>query len=160
MVEKARTEEHGLVLAIGYEQAVSGILFQKYYNPRLIGIIILDLPIGGGRRAADDQASTVRAEVGLRRRDPEIDADSGVVGVDVDRRLRPQPLEGPGLGQRMRAENAGKRAPQLVRDLQQQRTREPILEIGGDEALDMGEIVPDRALQQEPPQRIQRRRRE
>ena len=52
----------------------------------------------------------------------------------------------------MLAENSGNALPEFVRDLQQQRAGEPVFEIGRDEAVDMGEVVPDRALQQEPPQ--------
>ena len=102
MVEQARAEQHGPVLAIGHDEAVPGLLFQKCYNPLPVGIVVLDLPIVGRRRAADDQAAAPGIEVGFRRRDPEIDADGGIVGMDVDGRLRPQALEGPGLGQRMR----------------------------------------------------------
>ena len=42
----------------------------------------------------------------------------------------------------------GKRARELVGDLQQQRAGKPVFEIGRDEPVDMGEVVPDRALQQ------------
>ena len=48
----------------------------------------------------------------------------------------------------------------LVGDLKQQRTGEAILEIGRDEAADMAEVVPDRALQQIAFQSEECRRRE
>ena len=91
-----------------------------------------------------------RLQVGFRGRDPEVDADGGIVGVHVDGRLRLQALKGPGLAQGMCAEYLGEGLAQLVRDLQEQRTGQPVFEIGGDEPIDMGEVVPDRALQQEP----------
>ena len=42
--------------------------------------------------------------------------------MNVDGRLRLQAFEGPGLAQGMLAENVGKGAPQIVGDLQEQRT--------------------------------------
>ena len=97
VVEQAGAEEHGAVLAIGHHEAVTGVLFQKCYNPFPVGVVVLDLPIIGRRRAADDQAAVLGIEVGFRRRDPEIDADGGIVGMDVNGRLRLQAFEGPGL---------------------------------------------------------------
>ena len=155
-MEEARPEKHGAVLAIGHDEAITSLLFQKCYDPFPVLVVVLDLPIIGRRRPANDQATTPGVEVGFRRRDPEVDADGGIVGVDIDGRLRPQPFEGPGLGQRVATENFGKRAPEFVRDLQKQRTGEPIFQIGRNETVDMGEVVPDRALQQEPPQRGER----
>ena len=55
---------------------------------------------------------------------------------------------------------SGNERAKLVGDLQQQRTGKSVFEIGRDEAVDMGEVVPDRALQQEPPQCVKRLRRE
>src|SRR6185436_14307062 len=54
----------------------------------------------------------------------------------------------PGLGQRMSFEQVRKGAANLVGNLKQQRASEAILEIGGDEAADMAEVVRDRALEQ------------
>src|SRR5262249_58081418 len=99
-----------------------------------------------------DEVVVHGVEVGYRGRDPEVDADGGVIGVNVDGGLRLEAFESPGLAEAMFAENVRKRVAQLVRDLQQQRTGESVFEIGRDEAVDMGEVVPDRALQQEPSQ--------
>src|SRR5271163_2620661 len=97
MVEQARAEEHGTVLAIGYDETFAGVLCHKYYNALPIGLIVLNLPIVGRRRATDHQAAAPGIEIGLRRRDPEIDADGGIVRMDVDGSLCPQAFEGPGL---------------------------------------------------------------
>jgi hypothetical protein len=150
VVKQARAEDDGTVLAIGHEQAIPSVLFQKCYDPFPVGVVVLDLPMSGRLRAADDQAAASGVQIGVRRRDPEIDTDGRIVGVDIDRRLRLQAFEGPGLGEGIRAENIGKRTPQLIGDLQDQRAGESVFEIGRDEAGDMGEVVPDRALQQEP----------
>src|SRR4051794_16764378 len=60
----------------------------------------------------------------------------------------------------MRTEQLRKRRAQLVRDLQQQRAGEAVLEIRRDEAADVTEVVPDRALAQIALQRGERARRE
>src|SRR3954447_8782730 len=60
----------------------------------------------------------------------------------------------------MRTEQLRKRRAKLVRDLQQQRAGEAVLEIGRDEAADVTEVVPDRALAQIALQRGERARRE
>src|SRR5262249_41884082 len=73
-----------------------------------------------------------------------------------DGRLRAKALEGPGLRQRMGTENVRERTAQFVGDLQEQRTGEAVLEIRRDEAADMGEVVPDRAPGQGPPQPVER----
>src|SRR5688572_31607017 len=114
MVEKPRAEEYRTVRSIGHNKAINSLLFQKCYDPRLVGVVILDLPAVGRRRTADDQATAFGREIGRRRRDPEIDADGGGVGVHVDGGLRPQTLEGPGLRQRVLAKNIRERAPQLI----------------------------------------------
>ena len=57
MVEQTRAEKDGAVLAIGHDAAVTGLLFQKCYDPLPVGVVALDLPIIGRRRAADDQAA-------------------------------------------------------------------------------------------------------
>src|SRR5215831_6269797 len=58
----------------------------------------------------------------------------------------------------MRSEQVGKSAANLVDDLKQQRTSEAVLEIGGDEATDVAEVVPDGAFEQIASQRGERRR--
>ena len=60
----------------------------------------------------------------------------------------------------MRAEQLRKRGAKLVGDLQQQRAGQAVLEIGRDEAADVTEVVPDRALAQIALQRGERARRE
>src|SRR3954447_5892234 len=60
----------------------------------------------------------------------------------------------------MRTEQLRKRRAKLVRDLQQQRAGQAVLEIGRDEAADVTEVVPDRALAQVALQRGERARRE
>src|SRR5579871_6127807 len=60
----------------------------------------------------------------------------------------------------MRAENLGKGVPQFVGDLQKERAGEAVFQIGGDKTRDMGEVVPDRALQQKAMQRVERGLRE
>src|SRR5215218_1332712 len=100
-MEKARPEQHGAVLAIGHDKAVDSLLCQKCYDPLPVGVVVLDFPIVGWWRAADDQAAASGSQIGFRRRHPEIHTDGGGVGMNVDRRLRPQAFEGPSLGQRM-----------------------------------------------------------
>jgi hypothetical protein len=152
VVEEARAEQYGTVLPVGDREVISSLLFQKCYDAGLVGVIILDHPIIGRGRPADDQAAMPGVEVGFRWRDPEIDADDSIVGMNVDGRLRPQAFEGPGLAQAMLAENFGKGAAQIVGDLQEQRAGQPIFEIRRDETIDIEEVVPDRALQQKAPQ--------
>ena len=43
------------------------------------------------------QPAAVGIEVGVCGRDPEIDADGSIIGVDIDRRIGAKPLERPGL---------------------------------------------------------------
>src|SRR5262245_27084081 len=119
MVKKPGPKEHRPVLTIGDNEAVGGLLFQKCYDPLAVLVVIYDLPIVWRRGAADNQSARPRLEVGFHGRDPEIDADGSIVGVNVNGRLRLQSFEGPSLTQVMCAENVGKRTAQLVRDLQE-----------------------------------------
>src|SRR3984957_7292339 len=44
VVKQTREEQHRAVLPVRHHEAVPSLLFQKCYNSRLIGIIVLDLP--------------------------------------------------------------------------------------------------------------------
>jgi hypothetical protein len=76
------------------------------------------------RRSRSVALPSAGLQVGRVRRDPEIEADVGLVGMDVDARSLMLADERPPVAQVMSAQQLGHGLPQLRSDLQQQRAEE------------------------------------
>ena len=96
-VEQAGFKQHGAVFTVWHLQGVRAVLFQKCYNAFLVGIVALHLPAGRRRLAADGEPAPVRRQVGGRRREPQIQTDRRIVGMDIDGGIAFEPFKGPGL---------------------------------------------------------------
>ncbi len=84
-MKQAGFKQDGAVFTIRHDQGISSILFQKCYSALFVGFVTPKHPVARRGNPADRQPAAVGIEVGARGRDPEIDADGGIIGVDIDR---------------------------------------------------------------------------
>lgn len=84
-MKQAGFKQDGAIFTIRDDQGINSILFQKCYNALFVSFVTPEYPIARRGDPADRQAAAERIEVGACGRDPEIDADGSIVGVDIDR---------------------------------------------------------------------------
>src|SRR5205823_5463799 len=84
-------------------------------------VILHEFPIERRGLVPDDQASTLRIEIGLVRSNPEIDIHRGKIGMDVDAAKQAIVFESPPAKQMMIADDFRIGTAQLMTDLRQQR---------------------------------------
>ncbi len=159
-VEQTGFEQHRAVVAVGHDQTLAGVLVEERRDLGHVGIVATHLPCRRRQHAAHFQPAAAGIAIGAVRRHPEIDADGGIVGMGRDGRRGFETFERPGLGERMRSEQIGQRAANLVDDLKQQWASEAVFQVGGDEAADVAEVVPDGAFEQIAPERGEALRRQ
>ena len=111
-VEQVRVEHYRPVRPIGDLDFLRPLRRQPLVDPAsgLVAIVRLKIPVPGRFLVPHHQSTTLRIQVRLIRRDPEIDVDRRGIGVDVQTAPGAVVLECPGLRQAMGAEDAGKPA--------------------------------------------------
>ena len=87
-------------------------------------VVIVERPVGRSCDVPYVEPAAAGLQVGLVRRDPEIEADVRLVGMDVDARSLMLADERPPVVQVMSTQQLGQGLAQLCCDLQQQRTEE------------------------------------
>ena len=120
-MKETRFEQDGTVFAIRHNQHIVCVLLHKVCNSSVVPLVALNLPIHGGRSAANDQSATVGIEIGLVGREPKIDANGRIVRVRVDRRSRLKTFERPCLRERPRLQKLGQTLSNFVRNLKEKR---------------------------------------
>lgn len=84
-MKQAGFKQDSAVFTIRDGQGINSILFQKCYNALFVSFVTPEHPIARRGDPADRQPAAVGIEVGACGRDPEIDADGSIIGVDIDR---------------------------------------------------------------------------
>jgi hypothetical protein len=156
-VEEIGIEYDSAIGSIGDLHRLDSDLLQPCRNIRfiLIAVAVLEVPFSWRFFVIDDQLAGLLVEVGLVRDHPTVHVGRRGVGMDVEPAARTVVFEGPGLGESVLLEDAGKFQPSLLGDVEEQGGGESAAEKGPDVSI-LVILLPHRGLPTESAQCLQR----